>query len=245
MSAGSYTYEEAGMAQEKILVIEDDRDVSQFVSAALARQNFSPLVVYDGGAGLLEARRLLPSMILLDLMLPVMDGWDVCKRLRADEKTRRIPIIMVSANGEEEDRVAGLNAGADDYVVKPFSTHELVARIRALFRRMTSQGSSVIRIGDLEIDPGRHLVCIAGQPVHLTVTEFSILQRLAWEPERVFTRDQLLTFLWGEDCYVQEHSLDVHIHAIRKKIEADPANPSYVQTVRGIGYRFRALISRP
>jgi len=245
MSAGSYAYEEAGMAQEKILVIEDDRDVSQFVSAALARQNFSPLVAYDGNAGLLEARRLLPSLVLLDLMLPIMDGWEVCRRLQADEKTRRIPIIMVTAKGEEEDRVAGLNAGADDYVVKPFSTHELVARIRALFRRMTSQGFPVIRIGDLEIDPGRHLVCIAGQPVHLTVTEFSILQRLAGEPERVFTRDQLLTFLWGEDCYVQEHSLDVHIHAIRKKIEADPANPSYVQTVRGIGYRFRALISRP
>ena len=230
---------------EKVLVIEDDRHIAEILRMALATQHFTPIVAGDGGTGLSEARRLLPSLILLDLMLPIMDGWEVCRRLRADEKTRRIPIIMVTAKGEEEDRVAGLNAGADDYVVKPFSTRELVARIRALFRRMTSQGSSVMRIGDLEIDPDRHLVCIAGQPVHLTVTEFSILQRLAGEPERVFTRDQLLTFLWGEDCYVQEHSLDVHIHAIRKKIEADPANPSYVQTVRGIGYRLRALISRP
>ena len=230
---------------EKVLVIEDDRHIAEILRMALATQHFTPIVAGDGGTGLSEARRLLPSLILLDLMLPVMDGWEVCRRLRADEKTRLIPIIMVTAKGEEEDRVAGLELGADDYVVKPFSTRELVARIRALFRRMTSHGSSVMRIGDLEIDPGRHLVCIAGQPVHLTVTEFSILQRLAWEPERVFTRDQLLTFLWGEDCYVQEHSLDVHIHAIRKKIEADPANPSYVQTVRGIGYRLRVLISRP
>jgi DNA-binding response OmpR family regulator len=233
------------MAQETILVIEDDRDVSQFVSTALARQNFSPLVVYDGNAGLLEARRLLPSLILLDLMLPTMDGWEVCRRLRADEKTRRIPIIMVSAKGEEEDRVAGLNAGADDYVVKPFSTRELIARMRAVFRRMASQASPVTRVGEMEIDPDRHLVCIGGRPVHLTVTEFAILQRLAQEPERVFTRDHLLTFLWGEDCYVQEHSLDVHIHAIRKKIEADPANPSYVQTVRGIGYRLKTPTSLP
>jgi len=233
------------MAQETILVIEDDRDVSQFVSAALARQNFSPLVVYDGNAGLLEARRLVPSLILLDLMLPTMDGWEVCRRLRADEKTRFIPIIMVSAKGEEEDRVAGLNAGADDYVVKPFSTRELIARMRAVFRRMASQASSVMRVGEMEIDPDRHLVCIEGKPVHLTVTEFAILQRLAQEPERVFTRDHLLTFLWGEDCYVQEHSLDVHIHAIRKKIEADPTNPSYVQTVRGIGYRLKTPTSLP
>jgi DNA-binding response OmpR family regulator len=222
---------------EKVLVIEDDRHIAELLRMALATQHFTPIVASDGGTGLSEARRLLPSLILLDLMLPVMDGWEVCRRLRADEKTRLIPIIMVTAKGEEEDRVAGLELGADDYVVKPFSTRELVARIRALFRRMTSQGSSVMRIGDLEIDPGRHLVCIAGQPVHLTVTEFSILQRLALEPERVFTRDQLLTFLWGEDCYVQEHSLDVHIHAIRKKIEADPGHSLYIQTVRGVGYK--------
>ncbi len=233
------------MAQEKILVIEDDRDVSQFVSAALARQNFSPLVAHDGATGLSEARRLLPSLILLDLMLPAMNGWEVCRRLRAEEKTRAIPIIMISAKGEEEDRVAGLNAGADDYVVKPFSTRELIARMRAVFRRMASQSSAVLRIGGLELDPDRHLVCIEGRPVHLTVTEFAILQHLAQEPERVFTRDHLLTFLWGEDCFVQEHSLDVHIHTIRKKIEADPANPSYIQTVRGVGYRLKTPTSLP
>jgi len=141
--------------------------------------------------------------------------------------------------------VAGLNAGADDYVVKPFSTRELIARMRAVFRRLANQASPVMRVGEMEIDPDRHLVCIEGRPIHLTVTEFAILQRLAQEPERVFSRDHLLTFLWGEDCYVQEHSLDVHIHAIRKKIEADPANPSYIQTVRGIGYRLKTPTSRP
>lgn len=230
---------------ETILVIEDDCHIADLLSMALASQQFTPIVAMDGGTGLSEARRLLPSLILLDLMLPIMDGWEVCRRLRADEKTRRIPIIMVSAKGEEEDRVAGLNAGADDYVVKPFSTRELIARMRAVFRRLANQDSPVMRVGEMEIDPDRHLVCIEGRPVHLTVTEFAILQRLAQEPERVFTRDHLLTFLWGEDCYVQEHSLDVHIHAIRKKIEADPANPSYVQTVRGIGYRLKTPTSRP
>jgi two-component system alkaline phosphatase synthesis response regulator PhoP len=227
---------------EQVLVIEDDRHIAELLRMALATQHFTPIVACDGGAGLSEARRLLPSLILLDLMLPIMDGWEVCRRLRADEKTRLIPIIMVTAKGEEEDRVAGLELGADDYVVKPFSTRELVARIRAVFRRQASQASEtagLVRVGELEIDAGRHALTIEGRSIHLTMTEFTILQRLAQEPGRVFTRDQLLTVLWGEDCYVQEHSLDVHIHAIRKKIETDHGHPLYIQTVRGVGYRLK------
>ncbi|HZC68922.1 MAG TPA: response regulator transcription factor [Nitrospirales bacterium] len=227
---------------DKILVIEDDRHISELLSTTLARERFTPIVAQDGGIGLNEARRLLPSLILLDLMLPTMDGWEVCRRLRAEEKTRDIPIIMVTAKGDEEDRVAGLELGADDYMAKPFSTRELVARIRALLRRKAGHATNtagLLRVGALEIDPDRHVITVNGTPFHLTMMEFAILQRLAQEPGRVFTRDQLLTFLWGEDCYVQQHNLDVHIHAIRKKIEADPGQPLYVQTVRGIGYRLR------
>src|SRR5438876_6889312 len=227
---------------DRILVIEDDLSISELLSATLARERFTPIVAHDGGVGLTEARRLLPSLILLDIMLPTMGGWEVCRRLRAEEKTRAIPIIMVTAKSEEEDRVLGLEIGADDYMTKPFSVRELVARIRALLRRKAGRATNTarpLRNGVLAIDPDRHVITINGTPIHLTMMEFAIVQRLAQEPGRVFTRDQLLTFLWGEDCYVQEHNLDVHIHAIRKKIEADPSRPSFVQTVRGIGYRLR------
>ncbi len=226
---------------EKVLVIEDDNHIAELLRMTLATQRFTPIVANDGGAGLSEARRLLPSLILLDLLLPTMDGWEVCRRLRADEKTRHIPIIMVTAKGEEEDRVAGLELGADDYVVKPFSPRELVARIRAVFRRKAGQASaaSPVRVGELAVDADRHVITIAGRSVNLTMMEFTILHRLAQEPGRVFTRDQLLTILWGKDCFVQEHNLDVHIHAIRKKIEADPGRPLYIQTVHGVGYKLK------
>jgi DNA-binding response OmpR family regulator len=149
---------------------------------------------------------------------------------------------MVSARAEEEDRIQGLDLGADDYIAKPFSTRELMARIRALFRRqqcMSQQNPSLLRIGDLEIDPDRYTVTMSQNPVRLTTMEFILLQRLAQEPGRVFSRDQLLTLLWGEDCFVLEHNLDVHIHSIRKKIEADPARPRYIQTLKGAGYMLK------
>jgi two-component system alkaline phosphatase synthesis response regulator PhoP len=232
---------------ENILVIEDDRDISRLLSTALAMEHYMPVVAYDGQSGLGEAKRLLPSLILLDLMLPTLDGWEVCRRLRADITTRHIPIIMVSARAEEEDRIHGLDLGADDYIAKPFSTRELMARIRAVFRRqqcMSQQNVSLLRIGDLEIDPERYTVTMSQHPVRLTTMEFILLQRLAQEPGRVFSRDQLLTFLWGEDCFVLEHNLDVHIHSIRRKIEADPARPRYIQTLRGIGYTLKYSTGR-
>ena len=227
---------------DTILVIEDDRDIAQLLSTALAMEGFIPVVAHDGSAGLREAQRLLPSLILLDLMLPTLDGWEICRRLRANVQTRRIPIIMVSARAEEEERVAGLNIGADDYVAKPFSTRELMARIHAVFRRqqcMVQENRNLSLVGDLAIDPERCTVTIRQIPVPLTMMEFMILQRLAQEPGRVFSRDQLLTFLWGEDCFVLEHNFDVHIHAIRKKIETDPARPRYLQTLNGLGYTLK------
>lgn len=231
------------MPEDTILVIEDDRDLSQLLSLALAMEQFMPVVAGDGASGLSEARRLFPSLILLDLMLPMMDGWEVCRHLRADEKTREIPIIIVSARKEVEDLVMGLNLGADDYVAKPFSTRELVARIRAVLRRKTQQSPDTahrLSVGDLVIDPAQHVVTVRSTPVHLTLTEFTILYHLAQEPGRVFTRDQILTALWGDDAFVQDHNLDAHIHTIRKKIEDDSHEPRYIQTIRGAGYKLRA-----
>ncbi len=230
------------MEDETILVIEDDRDVAQLLGTALAMQHFTPVLVHDGGRALREACRAAPSLILLDLMLPTLDGWEVCRRLRADEATRHIPIIIVTAKGDEDDRLAGLKLGADDYVAKPFSTRELIARIRAILRRkklQASEAGSRLRVGNLEIDVDRYTVTAGGTPVHLTRTEFSILRLFAVNPGQVFTRDQLLTSLWGADCYLQEHNLDVHMSSIRKKIEADPDQPRYLQTVRGVGYKLK------
>ncbi len=229
---------------DNILVIEDDRDIARLLSMSLTMEHFLPVLAYDGVSGLREAQQLLPALILLDLMLPGLDGWEVCRRLRSNPRTRRIPIIMVSARYEEQERVAGLDLGADDYVAKPFSTRELMARVRAVSRRLRSvfpDSEHLQRIGDLEIDSDRHMVTMAQNPVHLTMMEFTILQRLAQEPGRVFSRNQLLTFLWGEDCFVLEHNLDVHIHTIRKKIEADPSQPRYLQTLRGVGYTLKYL----
>jgi DNA-binding response OmpR family regulator len=166
---------------EKILVIEDDPSLSELLSTTLARERFTPVVSHDGWIGLLEAQRQLPSLNLLDIMLPTMDGWEVCRRLRAEEKTRAIPIIMVTAKSEEEDRVAGLDIGADDYMTKPFSMRELVARIRALLRRKAGHATytaRLLRVGALEIDSDRHVITIKGMPIYLTMMEFAILQRL-------------------------------------------------------------------
>lgn len=231
----------------KILIIEDDRDLARLMSDTLASQQFTPVLAHDGSQGLTEARRCLPSLILLDLMLPTMDGWETCRRLRADERTCHIPIIILTAKGEEADRIAGLEIGADDYVCKPFSLRELVARIRAILRRRQAQSSeppTSLHVGDLAIDVDRHTVTFGSTSVNLTLTEFSILRHLAQEPGRVFTRTQLLTALWGEDCYLEEHNLDVHIHLIRKKLGPAVNQPHFIQTVRGVGYKLRSDLRR-
>lgn len=232
------------MQEDTILVIEDDWDLSQLLAMTLVKERFTPVVARDGEAGINEARRLKPSLILLDLMLPVMDGWQACRELQADDKTRNIPIIIVSARREVEDLVMGLNLGADDYIAKPFSTRELLARVRAVLRRKLQQSSDVthrLNVGDLMIDPDQHMVTVRSSPVPLTLTEFTILYHLAQEPDRLFTRDQLLTALWGDDAFVQDHNLDAHIHTIRKKIGDDPYRPRYIHTVRGVGYKLRSV----
>lgn len=232
---------------ETILIVEDDRDLARFIRDTLASQQFTPILAYDGNQGLTEARRSLPSLILMDLTLPVMDGREACRRLRADQKTAPIPIIMLSAKLEEADRIAGLEIGADDYVCKPFSVRELVARIRAILRRRQAQSAerpTCLRVGDLTIDVDRHTVTVGSKSVTLTLTEFSILRHLAQEPGRVFTRTQLGTALWGEDGHPQEHNLEVHIHLIRKKLRPAGGQPHLIQTVRGVGYKLRHDPSR-
>ena len=228
--------------QQRILLIDDNAALAELLRSSLKSHHYEAVVAHDGIAGLNEARRTKPNLILLGVTLPGMDGLEVCRRLRDSRETRLIPIIMISEQSHEEERVTGLELGADDYLSEPFSTRELLARIKTILRRHSSQaveGIARVSLGDLEIDVSRHSVRVRDVRVHLTYTEFMILHCLAQHPGRVFSRDELLTYLGGENCFIQEHNLDVHIHAVRKKIEQDPARPKYIQTVRGVGYRIK------
>jgi len=222
---------------QTILVAEDDPNIAALVARYLEREGFKALIAADGERALELARRG-PALVVLDLMLPKVDGWEVCRRLRARSD---VPIVMLTAREDEADRVAGLVLGADDYVVKPFSPRELVERIKAVLRRARrAPGTewSVLSQGALTLDPERHRVTVAGREVALTPSEFTLLQCLMAAPGRVFSRRQLLDRLHGTDGVVVDRVVDVHIGKLRRKIEADPTHPRYVETVRGVGYRF-------
>lgn len=227
----------------QIAVIEDEADIREVMQYNLTREGFSAIVAGDGVEGLGMVRREGPSLVLLDLMLPGMDGLEVCKALKADTLTRDIPIIMVTAKGEEADVVLGLELGADDYVVKPFSPRELVARVRAALRRgpfrevAASRDERIVRDG-LVVDAVRHEVRVDGALVTLTATEFRLLHVLAAHPGRVLTRDQIINRIIGEQAVVLERNIDVHVRAVRAKI--GPYR-DLIETVRGVGYRFRDL----
>jgi DNA-binding response OmpR family regulator len=228
---------------EEVLIIEDDLDIVELLKQELARHRYHVRTARDGQVGLAEAQRQQPGLVILDLMLPELDGWEVCRLLKSHPRTKSIPLMILTAHGQEEDRVRGLELGADDYITKPFSLKELVARIRALFRRtrMSTEDKSTgrLEIGPLYIDMERREVRIAGRLLELTRTEFSLLKYLAEHPCRAFTRDELITALWGEDRFVEEHNLDVHIYSLRQQLEADPAHPRMLLTVRGIGYKLQ------
>jgi len=198
--------------------------------------------VTDGSLVLAEIRREEPDLLILDLMLPGMDGLEICRQVRKHDRYSAIPILMLTARSGEADRVVGLELGADDYVTKPFSMRELIARIRALLRRheATPQRTSVQR-GDLTIDPSAHAVSVGGKPVELSALEFRLLHHLASHPGLVFSRDQLLDRVWGNDRSVTPRSVDVYIRRVREKIEPEPQQPAYLQTVHGVGYRFVAV----
>ena len=227
------------MAGETILVIEDEEDILELLKFNLAREGFRILTTTDGQKGLAAAQVRLPDLILLDLMLPGMDGLEVCRQLKRNDKTARVPIVMVTAKGEERDVVAGLELGADDYIAKPFSMKVLVARVRAVLRRRkepAADKNAVVRIHDLIINPGRHEVLIKGKPVEMTFCELRILHFLAGRPGWVMTREQIVDAVRGEDYAVTDRAVDVQIVGIRKKLGA---RADYIETVRGVGYRFK------
>jgi len=226
------------MAKATILVVDDEEDIRELVELNLKPEGFDILSCDTGECALDTARRKQPDLIVLDLMLPGIDGLEVCKNLKADSKTRRIPVVMLTAKGEETDIVTGLEIGADDYVTKPFSGKVLVARVRRLLRRVAERTDEKgpVKIHELLIDPGRHEVLVGGKPVELTFTEFNILLALAKRPGLVFTRYQIVDALHGDDYIVTERAVDVQMVSIRKKLGTFG---KYIETVRGVGYRFK------
>ena len=225
---------------KKILIVEDESDLIKLLKYNLEKEGFRVSYATDGSIALAEVRRDPPDVVILDLMLPGLDGLEVCRQLRRSDKFSRIPVLMLSARSEEADRIVGLELGADDYVTKPFSMREVVARVRALLRRNEQAGpqKSKLQRGDIMIDPMAHSVMVSGKTVELSALEFRLLHYLASHPGMVFSRDQLLDSVWGNDRTVTPRSVDVYIRRVREKIENQPQQPIYVQTVHGVGYRF-------
>ncbi len=227
------------MTKSKILIVDDNEKIVDVVQAYLKKDGYRVLTAYDGLQALELARHQQPDLMVLDLLLPGMDGLDVCRVLRAEGN--KVPIIMLTAKTTEVDKVIGLELGADDYVTKPFSPRELVARVRAVLRRVgeeAPQGPAEVQRGDLVVDFVRHEVRVGGNPIYLTPTEFRLLEVLIKEPGRAFTRLELLDQVLGYDFEGLERTVDVHVMNLRKKIEPDPSQPTYVQTVYGVGYKF-------
>jgi DNA-binding response OmpR family regulator len=241
---------------QKILVIEDEEGIVHLIQLYLKDAGYLVVVAKDGADGLALHARESPDLVILDIMLPAIDGFEVCRRIRAWSQT---PILMLTARGDEEERIAGLEIGADDYLVKPFSPRELVSRVRAILRRVSNQevsqdqpahattseqrgkGDDILRFPDLTIDLMSRRVEVQGYEVALTPTEFDLLALLARSPDRVFTREVLMNTVWGYDYLGDGHTIDVHMSALRKKIDVDP-NQRYIKTVWRVGYRFEMKV---
>ena len=228
-----------GAARPRVLVIEDERALTDVLTYNLKREGYEPIVAHDGQEGLRKAQMQIPDLVLLDLMLPNMDGLDVCRQLRANDRTRKVPILMLTAKAEETDQVVGFSMGADDYVTKPFSVKVLLQRIKALQRRVEAaaddEGDVIEHLG-VRIDRVRHRATAAGRELPLTPTEFRLLECMLRQPGRAFTRSQLMDVAIGEGAIVLERTIDVHIKTLRRKL--GPTH-DYIETVRGVGYRFR------
>ncbi len=230
------------MPKKTILVVEDEDDIQELIRYNLEKEGYKVYCAATGERALKDVHRRKPDLVLLDLMLPGVDGLTVCREIRSMKDVRRVPIIMLTAKGEEADVVAGLEVGADDYVTKPFSPRVLIARVRALFRRYaetdvrSDDEQAMLKRGPIEIDPARHQVCVAGKPVELTFTEFRVLQFLARRPGVVYTRYQIVDAVRGEDYPVTDRSVDVQIVGLRKKLGR---HGRCIETVRGVGYRFK------
>lgn len=235
------------MPAKKILIVEDEADIRKLVQYSLAQERFYVLEAEDGESAIKIARRETPHLMILDLMLPGLSGLEVCRIVREDAQTANIPILMLTARAGEADRVVGLEMGADDYLVKPFSPRELVARVKAILRRTerepTSRAAELFYKGPLRINFSTYEVFVGQRPVKLTLKEFELLRFLVQNPNRVLSRDQLLDRVWGGEVYVDPRTVDVHIRRLRKAIEKNDSKPKWLLTVRGVGYKFndRAL----
>ena len=227
----------------RVLVVEDDRDVAELIRYHLAKEGYDVCLITNGADALERARESRPELILLDILVPELDGWEVCRRLKQVPETRAIPVIMVTGRVEVGDKVLGFEMGADDYVTKPFSPRELVARVRAVARRGRSVEAADrrhhLKAGDLEIDRHRFEVTLKGRRVDLTPREFELLAALAGTPGRVFGREELLDLVWGVDGFVEPRTVDVHVARLRAKFVGAGLPITGVETVRGVGYRFR------
>jgi two-component system alkaline phosphatase synthesis response regulator PhoP len=227
----------------RVLVVEDEPDVAELLRYNLQKEGWEVVTVANGAEVLRRVREARPDVILLDIMVPQLNGWEVCRRLKQDAETRTIPIIMVTGRVEEGDKVLGFELGADDYVTKPFSPRELIARIRAVVRRGRAEGQEerrhYLKSGDLEVDRHRFEVRMGGKPVELTPKEFELLAVLVGTPGRVFGREELLDLVWGRDGFVEPRTVDVHVARLRGKFTAARLPAPAIETVRGIGYRFR------
>ncbi len=218
----------------RVLVVDDDADLAEMLGIVLRSEGMEPLFCYAGPDAVPAFRRESPDLVLLDLMLPGMDGLAVCRSLRAEST---VPIVMLTARGDTVDVVAGLQAGADDYIVKPFKPRELVARIEARLRRLEETATEVLAIGDVTIDVGAHTVTRDGAPIAVTPLEFDLLAALARRPGFAFSREQLLADVWGYQHAGDTRLVNVHVQRLRGKVELDPENPEVIVTVRGVGYR--------
>ena len=228
--------------QKRILIVDDEPAIREMVAFALRKAEYLPVHAGDGREAADAIAERVPDLILLDWMLPGMSGLDLARRWLRDELTRDVPIIMLTARGEENDRVSGLESGVDDYVVKPFSARELLARIKAVLRRSREDDADgSVMVGGLRIDGAAHRVFAGDAPVHVGPTEYRLLHFFMTHPERVYTRSQLLDHVWGGSVYVEERTVDVHIRRLRKTLEPHQLDPM-VQTVRGAGYRFSAAV---
>ncbi|MGM0688507.1 MAG: response regulator transcription factor [Bacillota bacterium] len=233
-----------------ILVVEDEEDIVRLLSFHLEKEGYRVNSSGSGREALAIVLEQAPDLIILDIMLPEMDGLEVCRRLRSNEKTASIPVLILSARKEEFDKVLGLELGADDYMIKPFSVRELVARVRAMLRRLDRQPQQIegrpeneedaLEYGEIVLYPERHQVLVGGEQRNLTHKEFLLLQLLMSNAGKVLTREILLDKVWGYEVEIDTRTVDVHVRYLRQKIEADPANPHFIETVRGVGYKFKS-----
>ncbi len=222
-----------------VLIIDDEKDIVESVEYNLAKEGYKISKAYDGINGLEAVHKKLPDLVILDLMLPGMSGIEICKAMKADQKTSSIPVIMLTAKGEETDKIVGLEVGADDYITKPFSIRELAARIKTILKRYGKKAETAtsLKFPGLDIDPDSHTVKVLGKEVELTAKEFLLLEHLARNPEKVFSRDRLLDIVWGIDVAIETRTVDVHMRRLREKLGR---SAKYLKTIHGVGYKFSA-----